>query len=727
MSPPDWKSAIEIHPPDWVCPAERFWIAGWVASPSGLVPVDVRVRLGDRVFLGLCGLPRPDKEIETHGRAGPPQAGFSFLLDPVGGMHELIIEVCDQAGRWTEIFRQTVTHSGIAPPACAPAPSTRPLLRLLRAKHVRPRESWSSLAAEILLAENASSFDVMPSVPFHGALEEMEALTAAPYDHVLVTGWVAHRGQRITRLTAFLDTAMPLPLVHGLPRPDAGSLFPGLVDGANSRFAGYLRLPLAAPRPLALRIFAELADGRRELVFLKRFHPVLTSGYGTDLPSFSAVKFATAAWALQRAGGATDRALLRAAWHEYRMAAPALRPPPARPVDPPPVATRPLRVTIVTHNLNFEGAPLFAVEYARYLASLPGWQVKIVAAQEGPLRAAFAEAGLEVTVVDPAPVLRAQGEAEFTAALDRLAGGWPDADVIVANTLVSFWAVHLAHRLRKPSLLYVHESASVRRFFALQLAAPALERAERAFGLATRAVFIAADAQRTHAALGGRGNFRTLPGWIDAARIRTYAATHSRAELRRQLGVPDDAVIFANIGSLLPRKGQHVFLEAFARLRESAPGQRLIGWLVGAKTGPDPYADLLRHTVATRPLSEVRIIQQSADPYQYFHAADVFVCSSLEEVFPRVVMEAALFGRLIVSTNVNGIPEMLGPDDAWLVPPDDAGRMAEAMLAALEAHRRRDFSRGERARASVESRFDSTTLLPRHADLIRAVAGLPLD
>ncbi|MBI2517722.1 MAG: glycosyltransferase family 4 protein [Opitutae bacterium] len=727
MTPPDWKSAIEIHPPDWVCPAERFWVAGWVASPSGLVPVDVRARLGGRVFLGLCGLPRPDKEIETHGRAGPPQAGFSFLLSPVSGAHGLCIEVCDQTGRWTEIFRQTVTHSGDTPPAAAAEPSTRLLLRLLRAKHARPRENWSSLASEILLAENAESFDVMPSIPFHGALEEMESLTAAPYDHVLVTGWVAHREQRITGLTAFLDTAAPLPLVHGLARPDAGTLFPGLVDGANSRFAGYLRIPLTAPRPLALRIFAELADGRRELVFLKRFHPVLTSGYGTDLPPFSAWKFTAAAWALRSAGGATDRALLRAAWHEFRMAAPVLHLPPAHPADSLPTATRALRVTIVTHNLNFEGAPLFAVEYARHLASLPGWSVQIVAAQEGPLRATFAAAGLSVTVVDPAPLLSARGDEEFAAALDRLAAGWPDADVIVANTVVSFWAVHLAHRLRKPSLFYVHESASIRHFFALQLATPALERAERAFELATRTVFIAADAQRVHAALGGRGNFRTLPGWIDAARIRAYAAAHSRAELRRRFGVPDGTMVFANIGSLLPRKGQHVFLEAVARLRQSAAGQSFVCWLVGAKGGTDPYADLLRHTVAALPLPEVQILAQSADAYQYFLAADVCVCSSLEEVFPRVVMEAALFGRLIVSTNVNGIPEMLGPDDAWLVPPDDAGRLAEAMQAARDAHRRGDFSRGERARAAVGARFDAAMLLPRHADLIRTVAALPLD
>ncbi|MDB6115989.1 MAG: mshA 3, partial [Lacunisphaera sp.] len=300
MSPPDWKSAIEIHPVNWVCPAAPFWIAGWITSASGLVPVDMRAWLGGRPFLGLCGLPRPDKEIAAHGRAGAPQAGFSFLLQSVPGARELRIEACDQTGRWSEIFRQAVTCPEGAATTRAVSDSP-PLLSLLRARHARPGQDWTSLARDILSAGTAEPFDVMPSVPFHGALEQLESLAAAQYDHLLVTGWIAHREQAIAGLTAYLDTAVPLPLVHGLARPDAGELFPGLVNGAHSRFAGYLKIPAHLPRPLALRIFATLADGRQELVFLKRFRPVLVSGSGTDLPPFSAWKFACAARALHAA------------------------------------------------------------------------------------------------------------------------------------------------------------------------------------------------------------------------------------------------------------------------------------------------------------------------------------------------------------------------------------------------------------------------------------------
>ncbi|MES1166620.1 MAG: glycosyltransferase, partial [Pseudomonadota bacterium] len=133
-----------------------------------------------------------------------------------------------------------------------------------------------------------------------------------------------------------------------------------------------------------------------------------------------------------------------------------------------------------------------------------------------------------------------------------------------------------------------------------------------------------------------------------------------------------------------------------------------------------------RRTIADRGLAGVRIVEQVADSYAYYRAADIFVCSSFEEAFPRVLMEAAVFGLPIVSTDVNGIPEMLGPDDAWLVPPGDAPRLAQGMAAALAAHLAGDRIRADRARAAVAARFDSAVLLPRHLATVCAVAEMPV-
>ncbi len=738
MPPPDWKSAIEVHPPGWECPAEPFWIAGWITSVSGLVPIDLRATLGARVFLGLCGMPRADKEIEARGQAGPPHAGFCFLLNPVAGARELTIEVCDQHGRWTPILRQAViSPAGATSPAPAAATTastdTGTFLRILQTVASRPRSSWKDLAREVLTAADAVPLDVLPSPPFHGALEEMSFDAPVQYNRLLVTGWIAHRTQPITALTAFLDTGRPLPLVHGLSRPDAAKLFVDLVEGATSRFAGHLELPPGRPLPLALRIFADLDDGRRELVFAKRIRPLIVSGADPELPPFSALTFVRAVWALRQAGGLPAPLFpwLRTAWCEFRTAAPVMLPPSSPADDPPPQESRPLSILLVTHNLNLEGAPLIAFEFARHLATQPGWRVRVVAPEDGPLRARYAEAGLNVELVDVRPALVTKTTEDFHAALAQLAAqlDLDSVDLVAANTMVVFWAVLIAHRLHKPSILYTHESVSVRRFFAPHLAPPLIAEAETAFAQATRVVFSATASQKVHGRIARRDHFRVMPGWIDVAGIQAYTAAHPRADLRQKLGLPTDAIVFANIGSISVRKGQQVFLEAVERLLEIRPATAkppLVFLMVGAKPGPDPYLDILRHRIAHRPLPQVHIIEQVPDPYAYFQAADIFVCSSYEEAFPRVVMEAAVFGRSIVSTDVNGIPEMLGPEDAWLMPPGDPDRMAAAMLSALTAHLAGDTTRAERGQRAVCERFDAAILLPRHTRLLAAVAGMSM-
>ncbi len=237
--------------------------------------------------------------------------------------------------------------------------------------------------------------------------------------------------------------------------------------------------------------------------------------------------------------------------------------------------------------------------------------------------------------------------------------------------------------------------------------------------------FLAHASQRAFAALGGGGNFRVTPGWIDLARVKAYEAAQARPDLRRALGFSDDTVVFANLGAVLPRKGQHVFLAAIALLQQRGLKTPCAFLVVGVKPGIDPYVDLLRHTIATQGLANVQLIESSSDPYRYFKAADICVCSSLEEALPRVVMEAAAFGRLIVTTDVDGIPELVDSEEAWFVPPDDPAWLADAMQAALEAHLRGDHTRGERARARIAACSDAAVLLPRHADLVRAVADQP--
>jgi len=738
MPTSDWQHALEIHPADWRFPAGKSWIAGWLVSRSGRAPADVRAWIDNRPFLGLCALPRPDVQQSVAGRADAPAAGFSFLLTPHRGARRLRLEVCDLSGQWEEFAALDIAVAEDAPPPPAePAPDYAALLRqLLQAQRRNAAVPLAKLAAKVVAAHRAQPLDTEPNPPFWGKLEEPAATGRLKYGRLTVTGWLAHKSRTITALTAVLDPQSPIPLLHGQPRRDVSSVFAHLRGTENSQFLGNVDLPAGLPLPAALRIFATLDDGHTELVFTRRFRPNIVAGAEPPLPEFSPTLFAHCALALRRAAKAQQLptsgffGAVRTAWRTYRDDAPRPRAKSALGTSAfcnlhSTFSSRPLRVLLATHNLNLEGAPLFLLEYGRYLATQPGFTVHLVSPTDGPLRERFAAAGISVEIVDLKPALTAASAADFHSAIVQLAPRFAAAkyDLVVPNTMVAFWGVHLARQLGVPSLMYVHESAPVRRFFAPLLPPALIPEVEAAFGLADRVAFIAAASIPVHARHERRGNFLYTPSWIDVATIERYASDNPRAALRTRLGLPQNALIVANVGSVCERKGQHIYVRAIELLERAIadsgstlPPRHYL--MVGAREGI--YLDSLRHDIALRHLDNIAIVPEVGDPLAYYGAADVFVCSSFEEAFPRVLLEAAIFGLPIATTDVNGVPEMLGSDDAWLCPPGDPARLAAAMRGAIESARTGDRARPARAKASIVARFDAQANLARHLALARA-------
>jgi GT2 family glycosyltransferase len=385
---------------------------------------------------------------------------------------------------------------------------------------------------------------------------------------------------------------------------------------------------------------------------------------------------------------------------------------------------RPFRALVVTHNLKLEGAPIFIFELARFLAEQPGVSVRLVSPEDGPLRARFEQAGLPVEIWDAGPLLAAQTPEAFNAALRTFAAAHPcaDTDVIVTNTMLSFWAVHLAHQLGKPSALYIHESNTVKRFFAPLLPAAMHGAVEEAFRLATRVVFTARSTHDIHEELNANDNFRSLASWVDFARIGQFAAAHDRAALRRKHGLDPDAVIVVNIGSVCERKGQHIYIRGIDLLRKDLPalppGKKIQWAMVGARAGL--YMESLTEDIQLMGLQEVKIFPETPDIYDFYRLADILVCTSFEESFPRVILEAMAFGPRIVSTDVNGITEMLtNTDEAYLVPAGDPFKLAAALKLALADHFAGNDKMIAMARARAARNYHQTRALPRHLQVIR--------
>ncbi len=734
-----WQFDVEVHPAGWRFPAGPSWLAGWIFAGKDRFVTDLRAWIDGQPFLGLPGLPKPDLDLRFLGRQGPPYAGWVIQVTPHRGAALLRLEARDPAGVWTEFFRAAITVAPEAPDCPPPAPLSSRLAQLvpplLRLHAQRPSVPLAGLADEVLSAALAVPLNSLPNPPFHGALEEPRDTGWLRYGRLSVTGWLAHRTAKIRRLTALADAVQESALLHGLARADIGRVFADLPGREHAQFVGHVDLPANQSAPALLKVFAELDNGEKHLAFAQRFAPRVIAGADAPLPPLSRRTFARALWALRGSAGrhglplgpgAALLAAAKSAWHIYEAEAPARvrhrRPPEilaANPSDNPP-----LRVLVATHNLNFEGAPWFIFELARHLGRQPSVSVRVLSPQEGPMRRVFETAGMPVEVVDISQALAATSPAEFSAALHTaVPTDWSQVDLLVANTMVSFWAVHLAQAAKKPSLLYVHESSAIRRFFDPIMPAALCPLVEDAFRTATRVVFTA-DSSRTVFDYLDEGNFRLLPSWVDIARIDAFAAANEKAALRRQHGLDPAAVLLVNIGSICERKGQHIYLRAAELLREELrhtyPGKKIQWVMVGAR--PGLYLDSLKQEAELHGLDNVVFRPETGEIHDFYRLADVFVCTSFEESFPRVLLESAAFRLPIVSTNVNGIAEMLAPDEAWLVPPGDRYQLAEAVKSALAAHFAGDTSRAERARATVARRFHEANSLPVHLALAREAA-----
>lgn len=170
---------------------------------------------------------------------------------------------------------------------------------------------------------------------------------------------------------------------------------------------------------------------------------------------------------------------------------------------------------------------------------------------------------------------------------------------------------------------------------------------------------------------------------LPQARFMTFSDTDVFQRTERRVPVENARdVVYA--GVLIPRKGVHHLLNAFAALDE--PGARLR--LVGHAENAD-YAASLRQQAERLGISD-RVhfhgAVSQAELAEYFAAARVMVLPSLSEGLGRVVVEAMLLGTPVIGSRVGGIPDMIAPGvTGWLVEAGDEAELAAALQDAFQA------------------------------------------
>jgi len=173
--------------------------------------------------------------------------------------------------------------------------------------------------------------------------------------------------------------------------------------------------------------------------------------------------------------------------------------------------------------------------------------------------------------------------------------------------------------------------------------------------------------------------------------------------LRESLRITPQEVVLTAVGSLIPRKGFDVLLEATARLvRRGLPVRLLV-------VGEGPDLTLLREQARSLGLEgRAHFLRERTDVGAiYRDATDIAVAAARSEAFGLSSIEAGAFGVPVVATAVDGVPEVVEDGvTGRLVPPDDPAALAGAIeaLARDPVERRR---LGDAGRTRVLERFSA--------------------
>lgn len=338
-------------------------------------------------------------------------------------------------------------------------------------------------------------------------------------------------------------------------------------------------------------------------------------------------------------------------------------------------ADRPLRIVFVNHVARLSGGEI-ALE--RLLAALKGSvAAHVILGEDGPLVERLRAAGAQVEVIPVPPRIRDTRKESITpskidprSALGVLLHVWRlrrrirelEPDLVHTNSLKAALYGGLAGRLAGvPVVWHVRD----------RIAEDYLPRA------AVRLVRVASHVLPAAVIANSRTTLATFPqrrGHVLYGIVTDPLVTPS---YDRRAG-PDLAI--GIVGRISRWKGQHVFLDGFAR---AFRGQPVRGRIIGSVMfGEEAYEAELRSQadqLGLRDQIEFRGFRQ--DVWAELVELDILVhCSITPEPFGQVVVEGMAAGLPVVAAAAGGPAEVIQDGiDGVLTPPGDAKELARAL------------------------------------------------
>ncbi|MFQ5849160.1 MAG: glycosyltransferase family 4 protein [Candidatus Binatia bacterium] len=259
--------------------------------------------------------------------------------------------------------------------------------------------------------------------------------------------------------------------------------------------------------------------------------------------------------------------------------------------------------------------------------------------------------------------------------VQNLVVGWPAARLLRKPCIVTLWGSDLEWLEEKGWLF--------------SLMRPLLVSADRV-------VCLTQGAQKwLESCRIAQGRARVIANGVDT----DIFCPRDKVTLRRELGLPPEALILLYVGSLIPRKGLEVLVEAIHLMRSDTAQFLVI--LIGEGEKRLPLEERVRHLGLSQNIRFLGSMPSNRIPL-WMVASDLFVLPSFHEGRPNVLLEAMSSGLPVIATDIPGNRDLVTVgENALLVPPGDPAALAVA-LNKLIADRELRAQMGRGARLSIQ-------------------------
>jgi len=153
-----------------------------------------------------------------------------------------------------------------------------------------------------------------------------------------------------------------------------------------------------------------------------------------------------------------------------------------------------------------------------------------------------------------------------------------------------------------------------------------------------------------------------------------------RAQELKNLGISKENIVIGSVSRLEPRKGHVYLFQAAKKVVDQFPNAKFL------IVGEGDYRSKLEQQVEQFKLADaIKFLGYRSDIAKIISLFDVFLLTSLWEGLPRVLVQAALLGKPIVTFDVEGAREVVKDGvNGSVVPLRDVDFLAQKLLMIIE-------------------------------------------